>query len=258
MSRILILADTPGWIVDRITDEMIRLMPFEFTKRYYDQISTDELISLANTHDLVHYQNWDWHKHLDRIGEIKTPILTSIRSFRFPEYALKIPTHIHILNPGLSEFFPNATYIPDGIFDCFQPDHEFTVGFAGRPDEYKGFPIISQACKELGARFNPALNVAPDKMPEYYRSVDLMVIASENEGANTIALECMAMNKPFITTNVGMAKYLNVNIAERSVNAMCTAIGKFYTRPQVADYNWENICKKFTDLYGSIIEASKE
>jgi len=247
--KILILADTPGWIVDRITDEMIRLISHEFTKVYYDSVSTDEFIRLANEHDLVHYQNSDWHKHIDRIDEIKTPIITSIRSFRFPEYIYKIKdkVHFHIINPDQREFFPEATYIPDGIFPFKRK--EFTVGFAGRPDGYKGFNLIKQACEELGCTFKPALDIPPEKMQEYYDSIDLYVCASKNEGHSTPVMECLSINKPVLTVNVGIPKTLNVHKCERTVEDIKNGIEKFYTQNQVKDYTWENICKQFRELY---------
>lgn len=247
--RILILADTKGWIVDRITDEIIKRIDCEFTKVYYDSISTDEFIELANKHDLVHYQNWDWHKHIDRIDEIKTPIITSIRSFRFPEYIydIKDKVHFHIINPDQRKFFPEATYIPDGIF-LFERK-EFVVGFAGRPDDYKGFNLIKQACEELGCTFKPALDIEPDKMQDYYNSIDLYVCASLAEGHSTPVMECLSINKPVLTTDVGIPHFLNVHKCERSVEGIKNGIEKFFTQNQVKEYTWENICNQIKEMY---------
>jgi glycosyltransferase involved in cell wall biosynthesis len=247
--KILILSDGLGWIVDRITDEMISRIPHDFTKRFYTQINTDDFIKEANQHDLVHYQNWDWAKHIDRIGEIKTPIITTIRSFRFPQYIydIKDKVHFHIINPDQKEYFPNATYIPDGIFPLEQK--EFVVGFAGRPDEYKGFNLIKQACEELGVKFEPALDLDPSCMDLYYKSIDLYVCASEAEGMSTPVMECLSINKPVLTTNVGIPKFLNVHKCQRSVEGIKNGIEKFYTQNQVKDYNWENVCNQINKMY---------
>lgn len=253
--RILIMSDGLGWIVDRITDEMIKRIPHKFTKRFYTQISTDEFIELANQHDLVHYQNWDWEKHKDRIDEIKVPIITTIRSFRFPKYIHELEGKVHwnIINPKQEEFFPNSTYIPDGIFEI--PHREFTVGFAGRPDEYKGYHLIKRACEELGVRFYPALDIPPEKMPEYYNSIDLYVCASENEGHSTPVMECLSINKPVVTTDVGIPSMLNVHKVERSVDGIKEGIRHFYTQPMVTEYSWENVCRKMEKLY---VEVAKK
>jgi glycosyltransferase involved in cell wall biosynthesis len=248
----LILADLPNWIVCRITDEMIRRMPCDFTKRYYTQISTDEFVTLANQHDLVHYQNSDWQYHIDRIDEIKVPIITSIRSFRYPDYIHRLDgkVHYHILNPLQREFFPDATYIPDGVFPF--ESRPFTVGFAGRPDEYKGYEMIERACRELGVIFKPALNLRPNQMQEYYDSIDLYVCASENEGHSTPVMECLSMNKPVITTDVGIPHFLNVYKIKRTVEGIKDGISIFYTKPMVRDFSWESACNKFTELYETI------
>jgi len=250
-NKILILTDGLGWIVDRITDEMISRIPFNFTKKYYTKISTDEFIKLANEHDLVHYQNWDWRYHIDRIDEIKTPILTSIRSHRYPEYIHKVNGSLHAITPELKEIFPQATYIPDGIFNI--EHRKFTVGFAGRPDEYKGFPLIKQACEELGVIFKPTENLSFEEMGEYYKSIDLYVCASKNEAHSTPVMECISINKPVITTDIGIPKMMNVHKVERSVDGIKEGIRKFYTQEQVAEYSWENICKQFEELYQWLI-----
>ena len=246
---ILILSDGLGWIVDRITDEMISRIPHEFTKIFYTQISTDDFIKEANQHDLVHYQNWDWEKHIDRIDEIKTPIITSIRSFRFPDYLYKIKdkVHFHTINPGQRQFFPNATYIPDGIFPF--KSREFTVGFAGKPDDYKGFNLIKKACEELGCNFKPA-DCSPEQMQEYYDSIDLYVCASKAEGMSTPVMECLSINKPVLTTDVGIPHLLNVHKCTRET--LKEGIEKFYTKNQVKDYTWENTCKQFKELYEKV------
>ncbi len=247
--KILILADTPGWIVDRITDEMIKRIPFNFTKRYYTQIDTNEFVNLANKHDLVHYQNWDWLKHIERFDDIKVPVITSIRSFRFPNYIYELNgrCHFHIINPDQRQFFSEATYIPDGIFPFKRKS--FVVGFAGRADDYKGYNIIKQACEELGVTFKPAFDVPPDQMQDYYDSINLYVCASIAEGHSTPVMECLSINKPVLTTDVGIPKFLNVHKCERNLKSIKKGIERFYTQDQVNNYTWENCCNQFVKLY---------
>ncbi len=255
--RVLILSDGLGWIVDRITDEMIRRMPFEFTKADYTKVATDWIVSEGNRNDLVHYQNWDIGNHVGMIESLTTPLLVSCRSHRSSQ-AFRDNAHrlnVHVITPYIQEEFPESVYIPDGIFDEFFRKG-FTVGFAGRPDEYKGFGIIRQACEDIGATFSPALNVQRDKMKEYYESVDVVVVGSLNEGHNTIAMECAALNKPFLTTDVGIPRMMNFHKFERNVEALKTELLKFYTYGQVKEFTWENSCKQLTDLYLKLCKKS--
>lgn len=251
--KILILADIPGWIVDRICDRMIQGIDFEFMKEYYACISTEELIERANRCDLVHYLNWDIQYHWNELHRINVPFLMSIRSHRFPPYVRDVAkrVNVHVINLDLQNEFPGSHYIPDGIFDQFKPDHEFVVGFSGRPDDYKGYPLISQACKELGVKFKPAAgDIKPEDMYDYYKSIDLLVCASQAEGFGAPLMECLAMNKPVVTTNVGIARYLNVHKIERTVESIKSGIQRFYTSPQVlSQYSWVNVCAQFKELY---------
>lgn len=246
--KVFILTDGQGWIVDRITDEMVKRMPFDFIVADYTKISKEDFIRQANEADLVHYQNWDCERLLDCFDQIKKPIIMTIRSFRFPEYIhkLKGKVYFHIINPKQKEFFPDATLIPDGIFGEFKKD--FTVGFAGRCDEYKGFPLIKQSCDELGVSFKPA-DVKPEEMGAYYDSIDLYCCASLNEGHSTPVMECLARNKPVITTDVGVPSLFDIDKVERSVEGIKKGILRHYTYPLVKDYSWENICNKLTKMY---------
>jgi len=246
--KILILTDGQKWIVDRITDEMIKRIPHDFTKVNYTDV--EDFVDKANSHDIAHFQNWDLKDQIEVLDRVKKPILITIRSHRFPEYIKEVKAHFHTITPDIQKKFPNSTMIPDGIFI---PQHrEFTVGFAGVKCKYKGNEMIEQACKELGVKFKPVKDIPADKMGEYYESIDLYVCASENEGHSTPVMECISINKPVITTDVGIPKMLNVTKIERSIEGIKEGIGKFYTQEQVKDYTWENTCKQFKELYETI------
>lgn len=249
--RVLILADRPGWIVERITDKMIDLMPFDFTKRYYTQITPQDFIDLANSHDLIHYQNSDVDRHLTAFVSIKKPIIISIRSHRYPGSVRKVlpfVKKVHVISPALREEFDNSVYIPDGIFEGFEPS-EFVVGFAGEASNYKGYPIIEKACEDLGVKFKPATNLKPEDMRDYYKSINLLVSASENEGFCHPVMECLSLNIPVLTTNVGMARYFNVHTSERTLESIKKGIERFFTTNQVKAFTWEKTCKEMEELY---------
>jgi SAM-dependent methyltransferase len=256
--KILILADEPGWIIGRITDRMIEGIPFEFTKKCYLHntplsISKEEFLDLGFQHDLIHFQNWGVVFFPEGLKELGYKTLMSIRSFRYPPELFPVWStrvkRVHVLHPELLAKIPNSVYIPDGIFDQYIPQHEFTVGFAGVQDDYKGFNLIKKACDELGARFKPAWGIPPDKMPDYYKSIDLYVCASYQEGFANPVMECLAMNKPVLTTDVGVPSLHNIHKCERSLEGIKKGIGKFYTYPQVKEYSWKNVCLQFKKLY---------
>jgi hypothetical protein len=256
--KVLILPDTPNWVIDRHTDIMIKKMPCEFTKRYFDRISLEEFINIANQNDIVHYQNPISPVHIPGLPYIKKPIIMSVRSHRWLDLARESQPYVymHVITPALHKIFPDAEYIPNGIFEQFVPDHPFVVGFAGKANEYKGFHLIEEACKRAGAIFLPATGeIAPEEMIRYYKSIDLYVCASENEGHSTPVMECLAMNKPVITVDVGLPSTLNVHKVERTIESIQQGIERFYTWPQVKEFTWDNTAKKFYDLYMRLINS---
>lgn len=260
--KILILPDGQNWIVDRNCKELVNnLKDIEFTIIPYTKISVEDFIEQANKHDLIHYFNWDIYRLSRALPHINKPFLISVRSHRYNKFINRIynrpNTWFHVINEELLKDFPKATYIPEGIFSQFKPDHEFTVGFAGYKDSrshnYKGVNLIKEACNDLNIKFKPALgDKRPEEMPDYYRSIDLYVCASEAEGFSTAVMECMAMNIPVITVDTGEPKQYNIIKIERSVEDIKRGIQIFYTQDQVKKYTWKNISLKYKELYEKI------
>lgn len=257
--KVLVLIGSKGWIVERITDLFIDKLPFRFTKVSYLGVSPEWLAENADAFDLIHFQNTNIGKHLCVLKKIKKPVIVTVRSHRYNDYVkglyvelLRIPRlTVHVIDRRMLRRFPGAIYIPDGVWDWFSPPHEFTVGYAGQPTEYKGYPYIEEACRQLGVRFHPATgNVPPEKMKDYYLSIDLLVCASKDEGHGAPILEAMAMNVPVITTNVGVAREFKLVKIHRSVRSIKNGILKFSTSKQVdSKYCWETILPQMEDLY---------
>lgn len=261
MLKVLILADQPNWIINKVVDRLIEGIPCNFTKKFYTLIPPEEFLQISSDFDLIHYSNWDLSWHLSIINQIKTPLLLGVRSHRWDSFVPNLPKiikrnnfYVQVLNKELLKDFPKAKVIPNGIFEQFKPKKKFIVGFSGTPDEYKGFNMVKQACYELGVRFLPATgDISLKKMPDYYRKINLLVSASIEEGHCNPIHECMAMNIPVITTNTSAVKNYNLIKIERSVEGIKKGILKFYTQPQVEHLSWQNICRKFFDYYYEIL-----
>lgn len=257
MKKIYLLTDGCGWIVDRISAKIATIPDFEFEIGDYVKTPTDVLIEKANNSDLIHYNNWDASYHHSRLNEINVPFLYTIRSHRYPEYTKQVynwATKTMVITPMLLSEFPNATYIPDGVFDEFYSTKPFVVGYAGMINEYKGVHLIERACRELGCELKIANGIDSKDMVDFYNSIDLYVCASVAEGHSTPVMECMAMNKPVVTVKVGLPSTLNANfIEERTVEGIKKSISKFYTRPQVEQFKWDNVLEQIKNLYNSMI-----
>lgn len=265
--KILLLSDGLGWIVDKDCQALADHLPeVDISIKYYTKMTPEEFIEESEKNDLVHYGNWDIKRFKYALPHIHKPLLVSVRSHRYDPYVKELldrkKTWFHVINEDLLNDFPGATYLPEGIFDQFRPDHDFTVGFAGYHDQrthrYKGVYLIEQACQELGVKFKPAFNnIRFEDMPDYYRSIDLYVCASEAEGFSTAVMECMSMNVPVITVDTGVPSKYNIIKIERSVEGIKEGIQKFYTQDLVKEYRWDKLAPKYKKLYEEILNQER-
>lgn len=263
--RVLLLADVPGWIVERVCRRMQAGIPEITQLDYYTRHDVDTLRRAARDFDLVHYANWDCGHLLDAFRDLERPLVLSIRSHRYPPYvreAARLARVVHTITPALQAEFPGSVYVPNGVFDPAPGGRDFVVGFAGRPDDYKGFALIAQACERAGAVFRPATgDVPPEAMGDYYRGLDVYVCASVAEGHSTPVMECLALDKPVITTRVGLPMALepmpSLTLVDRDRDSIAAAIRARMTRAQILPkYSWDATCAELRRLYATVVQSS--
>jgi len=112
----------------------------------------------------------------------------------------------------------NCFLIPNGCdLEVFKPrdrkQGKFTVGFAGNiygPGlHYKGFKFFSQAVIDMFdevnhiKRLHSHSQIPHEKMPDFYHSIDCLVIPSLGEGCSNVTMEALACGIPVLTTPVG-------------------------------------------------------
>ena len=159
-------------------------------------------------------------------------------------------------NPDLKDkykklFGNNVVYIPNGVNEQ-RFKRNFIVGFVGIDNGHKGLELIKQSCKEL----NLDLMIAEkgnnqEEIRDFYKEIDCLAIASKSEGCNNPTLEMLAMNKPVISTRVGIAEELEgVILIERDVESIKQALRKLSGRIQILEnYTWNKIAKKYRDVW---------
>lgn len=156
----------------------------------------------------------------------------------------------------------NVVYIPNGVDEVLF-NRKFIVGFVGAiPDrtDHKGYTLIKQACAELGLELRMAHSGHEhdikqyETMPDFYKCIDCLVLASVSEGCNNPTLEALAMNKSVISTRVGIAEELEgVILVDRNVESIKQALRKLSGRIQILEkYTWDTIAKRFYVLYDKI------
>jgi hypothetical protein len=143
----------------------------------------------------------------------------------------------------------NMVYIPNGV-DTKLFESTFTAGFVGITSEHKGYHIAKQACDELGIELLVA-SCLKEQIPEFYKQINCLIIPSHSEGCNNPTLEALAMNKPVISTDVGIACELEgVTIVNRDVESIKNALRKLSGRIQILeDFTVGKMAKQYMEMY---------
>jgi glycosyltransferase involved in cell wall biosynthesis len=109
-------------------------------------------------------------------------------------------------------------------------------------------------------------SVSHDKLTELYRSADVFVLPSLNEGMSNSLLEAMASGLAIIATDTGGTGELvdgqnGVIVAQNSAAEIYDALEKIYndrealnkmkisSREKVADFSWAKVGDRYKDLY---------
>ncbi len=171
--------------------------------------------------------------------------------------------------------------IPNGVDTrLFKPD-PIIVGWVGNDTSseeykiYKGTDLIEKACKELNNDLQGLFDIVFVKDPscypviypqeevaEFYKSLDVFVLASEAEGSSNVVLEALAMGLPVVTTMVGNWKNLSrlgvVIPVERTVRSLKrgiqTAIRDRIGRRRIVrqNYDWAKHAEQYLTIYKQV------
>lgn len=152
-----------------------------------------------------------------------------------------------------TEMFAKSVIIPNGV-DTDMFNRGFTVGYVGAKDsaDHKGYQMIAEVCNELGLTLRTANYYQHSEMPDFYREIDCLVIMSESEGCNNPTLEALAMNKPVISTDTGIANGLEgvTILLERGKGCLEDALREKSGRIQILEeYTWPIIAGRYMALY---------
>ncbi len=270
MKILLVHADQYPWATTHRAEE--------FKKQWKnDKVDIAHFRSLPDggKYDVIHFLfSGAVGRVKDYILKHKNKVFTTLASQRtLDQYYDKLPVLIEIYkntvccvaqNPMLAKKLKklikqnNVVYIPNGVDEKLF-NRKFVVGFVGAEmdnSDHKGFKLIAQACEELGLTLKTAGSVRAGvkpltAMPRFYRSIDCLVLASRSEGCNNPTLEALAMNKPVISTRVGIATELEgVTLVERDVESIKKALRRLSGRIQILEkYTWKKVAKKYHDLY---------
>lgn len=144
------------------------------------------------------YQNYsDWKENLQK--------------------AIAIHANSLLLYNEICNLNENCYYLPNGVnenlFEYSERDlnDSFKIGYVGKPNKLKGLEeFIMPACKKAEVElvtqscyFNSKEKLPYQKMPEYYRGIDAVIIASISDGTPNMLLEAASVGRTFVGNRIG-------------------------------------------------------
>lgn len=200
MKITIVTEPSPGWVLRRISDSLADNLP-------NTTVSTEPDL----TSDINFYVNYalfkekttldvGWFTHREKDG----PLVDV-----FNNAAKRVDLCIAQCKKTAALLPLEKTYIMQAA-----PDEQFhkkniIFGVVGReyPSGRKRFHWIDELRKINGIEIKFTNSQIPwDKMPDFYREIDYLLILSDNEGGPIPLLEALAMGVPVISSDVGFAK----------------------------------------------------
>jgi len=242
--EILIIADVPGWALDRTAENVIKRLSNQFN---FKKVFNDRAVEAINKndYDLLYTTYWKQFQDASLDIKISSPAITGIRShFKWDKgeglppskktlhninayKAINVPSRI--LYDIFKDKHPALFYTPHGVDQNIfiplknpftSPVGELVVGWTGSKDNHpnkRGLDdLLIPALKNLkGVKLITAAREdkwrTQEEMVNFYQELDLYICSSRTEGGPHPLLEASSCGIPIISTHVGIAPDLIEN-----------------------------------------------
>jgi hypothetical protein len=268
--RILVIADVPGWALERTADNVMRRLAgrYDFRKAF-NSTAVEALAS--RDYDLVYvcYERQFQDAGID--AYVPGPAVIGVRChFKWDGGAGNPPTQafinhlrcfdaLHVPSRILHDIFrfrhPAVFYTPHGVDETVfkpcprgffsSPGGTLVLGWAGSRSNHPGKrgldDLLIPAVRALpGVELRLAAREdkwrTQDEMVDFYQGLDACICTSRTEGGPHSLLEASACGIPVISTRVGIAPELirhghNGLLIDRSIEAIQAAVVRLRDRP---------------------------
>lgn len=269
--EILIIADVPGWALDRTAENVINRLSnrFKFKKAFNSQ-AVDAV--KKNDYDLLYITYWCQFQDASINLKITSPAISGIRSHFKWDKGKGLPPSEEMLNhinafktvnvPSriLYDIFkdkhPALFYTPHGVDQNIfvpsknhftSPAGELVIGWTGSKNNHPGKrgldDLLMPALKNLkGVKFKTAAREdkwrTQEEMVSFYQGLDAYICTSRTEGGPHPLLEASSCGIPIISTKVGIAPDLIENnkngiLINRSINSIIKAVTTLRDNPEL-------------------------
>ncbi len=260
--EILIIADVPGWALDRTAENVIKRLSNQFKfKKVFNTQAVDAV--QKNDYDLLYITYWRQFQDASINIKISDQAITGIRShFKWDKgkdlpptdemlnqingfKAINVPSHI--LYNVFTDKHPALFYTPHGVDQNIfmplknpftSPAGELVIGWTGSKDNHPGKrgldDLLIPASNNLkGVKLITAAREdkwrTQEEMINFYQKLDVYICTSRTEGGPHPLLEAFSCGIPVISTKVGIAPDLIENnkngiLINRDINSIIKAV----------------------------------
>jgi glycosyltransferase involved in cell wall biosynthesis len=292
--KILFISDVKGWAWWNKSLILKKYLSDEFdidVKAVLGEGSTPANRIDQTAYDLYFTYGFSYIDFLYRVPKFKKSTgVTAHRSKNVIFPKMKMADHIHansmmLLNELHSMGFKHAHYVPNGVEEeLFKPlkpireDGELIVGHVGKKCAKKcQETIILPAIKKANVKSHTNLRTWKDKipleeMPHTYNSMDLFLVASDEDGTPNPALEAAACGRPIISNRIGnMPEFIidgyNGFLVPKKIDAYVEKINYFKEnrdelirmgdnarKTVLEDWTWAKQSEHYRNMFNSIFE----
>lgn len=277
--KVLVIYDSDNWALHRIAQQLkLQLKEFDvdlvsYVACHYGKFYSVDvvialtymalpffLLSIAKDAKWItcQFDEWVW-KHDKKSAAAFACSLEYSDMWLFANEAMKermlqtfqFPAHVGTCQDGVDTNLFRNQPLREDVLDTTTP---LRVGWVGNGDktwfgDLKGLDIVKQAVSESENvelyQANRALNQIPFVyMPQFYRSVDVVVCASEVEGTPNPVLEAGGCGRMVISTSVGITTELKSGIifVDRDVESFKAAFDRLNEDRMILKFQGQAIC----------------
>lgn len=261
--KVLQIVPNRGWAIDKLMSLVKGCSEIEIKRHFMD----DSSLIRESQVDVIEWGLWC---NLPREKLLRPSILTVFHIQKGDEQ--KVRRAIKMANPTIVIATCKAVKrglkkigIKSKIIPLVSPLQEFRVGYIGRDIPEKRFDIIEETCKRANVkccgllRKDPptttTLELSEQELMEWYRSLNVFVIATDIDGEALTRIEALSVGTPVISTKIGRGFYKKgITWFDGSAKDLVKKINKF--KPEIP-ITPEEYSEKYIEAYREAIKQFK-
>jgi len=223
MKQVLWISDERRWAYDTNARALAKNMPqYNHNFFYTAEVGPEAIENVKDSIDIFvamnpagFYMYKEFHKVISILDTVRA--ITGEHRVIFSNVAGIICNNGYLAKLADSKN-ENTLLQPNGVdLDHFVPaerqDRRLTLGFAGNIQGsyafYKGWNVYQEAASlvdvdQVNVLYGTESRLPPEKMvSDFYHKIDVLVLASQNEGCSNVITEALACGVPVICTKVG-------------------------------------------------------